>query len=229
MKKAEGKQHRSGLVLGLLWSVGWMSGVGPASAQARVRAESERPLNISVWVYNYAQGSRKDLAEAERESGAILAKAGIQISWLHCPAPACEQPPSPTSLTVIVLPQSMTELLQTGADVFGFAIASTDGRPSVRTEIFYDRVRALTRQFGYSPGLTLGSVMAHELGHLLLETGGHASIGIMRARWSREDLLAAACGWLLFTPQQAERMRSGIRRRAQLQAVEGVATATAAK
>ena len=229
MKKAKGKQYGYGLVLGLLWSVGLMSGVGPASAQARGGAERERPLGINVLVYNYTQVSRKDLAEAEWESGAILAKAGIQISWLHCPAPACEQPPSPTSLTVNVLPESMADALQADGDAFGSAIASTDGSPSIRCYIFYDRVRALTRQFGYSPGSTLGSVMAHEFGHLLLETGGHTSIGIMRARWSREDLLAAARGFLRFTPEQAERMRSGVRRRAQSQPVEGIAAATASK
>jgi len=218
MKKAEGQQCRYGLALGLLWSVGFMAGGVPKLAEARARREAERPLGINVWVYNYAHVPRNNLAEAERVSGAILAKAGIQISWVHCPAPACEQPPSPTVLTVVVLPQSMADLFQVGGDVFGFAIASTDGRPSSRAEIFYDRVEALTGQLGYSAGSTLGSIIAHELGHVLLETGGHALTGIMRARWSYEDLVAAASGLLRFTPQQAERMRTGVRKRAESQA-----------
>jgi hypothetical protein len=41
----------------------------------------------------------------------------------------------------------------------------------------------------------LGCMMSHEIGHLLLDDGGHPEPGIMR-----DDLRAIAKGRLLFTP-----------------------------
>jgi hypothetical protein len=53
--------------------------------------------------------------------------------------------------------------------------------------------------------------MAHELGHLLLGSNGHASQGIMRPRWQHEELVKAAMGTLVFTPEQAQRMSARVR------------------
>jgi hypothetical protein len=45
--------------------------------------------------------------------------------------------------------------------------------------------------------------MAHELGHLLLQSMEHSRTGLMRSRWGKEELLRAASGRLLFTAEQA--------------------------
>ena len=55
-----------------------------------------------------------------------------------------------------------------------------------------------------------GSVMAHELGHLLLGLNSHSVKGLMRARWGRDELQRMGMGTLLFLPEQGKRMRARI-------------------
>ena len=61
--------------------------------------------------------------------------------------------------------------------------------------VFYDHINALVREFEMPPrmtsslGLALGSIMTHELGHLLLPTTvDHRSGTIMRAKWKEADI-----------------------------------------
>jgi len=59
---------------------------------------------------------------------------------------------------------------------------------------------------GVPAGILLGHAMAHELGHLLLQSMEHSRTGIMRSRWGKEELLRAESGRLLFTAEQATAM-----------------------
>jgi len=59
----------------------------------------------------------------------------------------------------------------------------------------------------------LAHAMAHEIGHLLLNLETHSDSGIMRATWDVRTLQDACYGYLLFTPQQAELMRTEVQRR----------------
>ena len=59
-------------------------------------------------------------------------------------------------------------------------------------------------------GRILGSVIAHEMGHLLLGSSAHAISGIMRARWESAELHRIAMGTLMFLPEQSKRMHARI-------------------
>ena len=52
--------------------------------------------------------------------------------------------------------------------------------------------------------VSLGNVMAHEIGHLLLGPKAHSPAGIMKAKWNQQELQPAALASLRFTPQQAD-------------------------
>jgi hypothetical protein len=92
-------------------------------------------------------------------------------------------------------------------DVFGVAFLSAEGT-GCYSDVFYDRAADLQKAWKVSLTDILGTVMAHELGHLLLGSNSHASIGLMRARWQSEELSRAARGSLLFTEEQSEHMRT---------------------
>ena len=79
--------------------------------------------------------------------------------------------------------------------------------------IFYDRVEELANAKVAGAGQILGHAVAHEIGHLLLGTIIHSSTGLMSSPWSREDLKFAR---LLFTHQEAKKMRGEVIRRMQL-------------
>ena len=55
--------------------------------------------------------------------------------------------------------------------------------------------------------------IAHEIGHLLLGAKGHSQTGIMQFPLGREQLQAMRTGDLLFTKEQADKMRRNVRRR----------------
>jgi hypothetical protein len=84
--------------------------------------------------------------------------------------------------------------------------------------IFYNRVLAFSDDSGSPPDVTLGYVMAHEIGHLM--GLGHRPDGIMTAAFSVQDLHRAAIGWLTFAPDDARQLRQAV---AQSQAVSDTA------
>ncbi len=92
------------------------------------------------------------------------------------------------------------------SDVFGVAFLSAEGT-GCYSDVFYERARELHNSWNFPLAVVIGTVMAHELGHLLLGSNSHASAGIMRARWQGEDLHRAVRADLRFTDQQAESMR----------------------
>ena len=91
-------------------------------------------------------------------------------------------------------------------EVFGVAFLSAEGT-GCYSDVFYDRAMELHANWNVGLADTLGNVMAHELGHLLLGSNSHASTGIMRAHWQGEELRHLSWGRLSFTNQQADHMR----------------------
>ena len=69
------------------------------------------------------------------------------------------------------------------------------GRPSVPKNV-RDLIRLMSR------------TMAHEMGHLLLQSVTHPLAGVMKARWLAEDLTAAEGGTLAFTREEGNSMRN---------------------
>jgi hypothetical protein len=63
----------------------------------------------------------------------------------------------------------------------------------------------------------LGLAMSHEMGHILLRSVNHSTVGIMQARWLPNDLHDAETGSLVFTREQADSMQNEVRRRIGIQ------------
>jgi hypothetical protein len=147
---------------------------------------------------------------SEQESSPALNPAGLRPAGrVGAPAPTrfdsesvdCATVEWPTHLALRVVPRSRLE----SSEVFGVAFLSADGQ-GCYSDVFYDRVAELHANWNESLADTLGNVMAHELGHLLLGSNSHNGLGIMRARWQSEELRGLARGGLWFTNEQANRM-----------------------
>jgi hypothetical protein len=54
--------------------------------------------------------------------------------------------------------------------------------------VYVDRVKSVARGAGTDARRVLGLAMAHEIGHVLLNSNTHAPTGLMRANWSRNEM-----------------------------------------
>ena len=140
--------------------------------------------------------------EPERDAGYHAAGRALTPAPAS-PGPDCAQFEWPTHLAVRIVPESKNWT----SEVFGAAFLSAKGT-GCYTDVFYQSAVELHSAWNVDLSDILGSVMAHELGHLLLGSNSHAPTGIMRARWQGEELSRAARGSLLFTAEQSEHMRA---------------------
>lgn len=179
---------------------------------------ADRPM-VSVSVYNDAQVPAAVLAQAERQAGKIFARAGLEVIWVNCLTReartetqiSCERFAWPAYLGLHVVTRSLRPMsLRPMNEVFGVAFLSKEGT-GCYSDVFFDQARALQADSNVELADILGSVVAHELGHLLLGSNSHAVAGIMRARWQGEELRRLARGGLLFTSEQGERMRGKLK------------------
>jgi hypothetical protein len=211
----------SGLILGLLFatSSAW-------AKQSSPTVSTDEGQQITIGAYDYAHAAPYAVLKAERVTDGILQVAGVSIVWLACSAdessprnPACANLVGPMKLTLHIIPKDAAARLRLKSEVFGIAAEGGEGEFGCDAWVFYDKVREAAALTGLSLPQIFGTVIAHELGHLLLGTNSHSRSGLMRARWSREELFAADLGELVFSNSERDRIKSSIvARRQALQA-----------
>ena len=204
-------RHIAWLLLRLSFSLGALNLVWPFPKLAF----AEEPT-ATVLVHNYRRVSPAIVTAAEREAGRILDAAGVRVVWVECPMRSttagargsCLRALKSTDILLRVLPPPARHSLK--ADVFGFAVSP------ILANVYYDYAVRLAVEQGYvefDARIILGSVIAHELGHLLLGSNSHSSAGIMRSPWGQKQVRQALMGTLLFTAEQAKVMQAQARAR----------------
>jgi hypothetical protein len=163
-------------------------------------------LSLTVRVYD-AHGIRADTAAAARETAvAILANAGLRITWRQCP---CDDRVDDAELVVRITAASP----ESEAGALGFSYVDTARRSGTLATVFADRVESLARVAGSNESQLLGRVMAHEIAHLLLGSREHAKVGLMRGRWTASELESEQPFEWAFSSSEATRIRSAAARR----------------
>lgn len=186
-------------------------------------AEMPQPeVKIEILVYNYAGLPTVTLAGAERETARIYQRAGIRTEWRDCPLrpdeaaqfPGCLVPITPTRLSLQILPRGMAERDGLYRDTFGSALYPEDGGFGMTALVCAPCAGQLAKGREEIHAAILGSVMAHELGHLLLGSGSHGATGLMHTPWHSQELERISQGLMRFTSWESERMRAQILARA---------------
>ena len=206
-------RYLNSLTLGFILAVG-----SPVFARTPSAGNADSTLRITVRIYNYGGIPRRDLTQAQKEATRILRQIGVETDWLDCRLSqndpvkdsGCEERTGPTDLFLRILPWEMAKHYALGPNVFGFSTPTEDGEFGTDAGIFLHRVGELAAMGTCRSSVILGHLAAHEIGHLLLGPQSHSRTGIMRAPWRRTDLKRAARGRLLFTPQQAKRIRADV-------------------
>ncbi|MFZ0805281.1 MAG: hypothetical protein WAN03_03830 [Candidatus Sulfotelmatobacter sp.] len=166
---------------------------------------------IRITVHNDARIPESVLTQAAGEASRIFQKAGVDSVWIVCPYSNAEQSApqdclSPADLSHVslrVVPWSS----QLGDSIFGMAFLSEKGEGAYG-DVFYPSAEKLRSDCDASLSRVLGHVMAHEVGHLLLGSKSHSAVGIMQPHWQGEELRRVGMGTLLFTREQAQKMRA---------------------
>jgi hypothetical protein len=180
---------------------------------------------LLVRVYDYTRLPDNTILNSAALARQIFQKAGVETEWVRCPLergeedrfPGCRKPASESDILLRILPRCI-ESRRFSNSAFGYALPDTGGLPAQHAYVFFDRVEQAARRSQQtarciSLAVLLAHVMAHEIGHLLLGTESHSDRGIMRARWSLQDLQEMELGQMVFLPEQAKLIRSRITRR----------------
>jgi len=194
-----------GLGMGLVVLLGGSIAVADSAHTATMR--------MTVLVNNNASVSASVLTQAEGEATRIFGAAGIEVLWINCQDKiastdgVCREAPGANQFVLHIVPtgKTSTDL------VFGVAFLGQDGSGKY-CNVFFDRIEEAHRKLGASTSQMLGTVAAHELGHLLLGSHGHSRWGIMEPVWKEESLRQAGMGAFLFTTEQAKLMKARIER-----------------
>jgi hypothetical protein len=151
--------------------------------------------SLVIRIYNNYGIPADDLSAARAQVDAIFNDAGIGLSWLDCwdrgkvamaASPECLRPLDKTD---VVLRLQGGQPVPGGRYVsMGFSLVNLEGGVPFLATVFADLVASISRTAAVDFRLLLGRAIAHEIGHLLLNTSLHASRGLMRADWSRVEL-----------------------------------------
>jgi len=175
----------------------------------------QTPIRITVRVLNVAHVPKGTAAEAERTAADIFKRAGVAIGWVDCEASgACRHELGPLEFWLHLL-ENRSETLS--GDALGYALLTHEPRDEGSyAAVCWPPVRHLADSMEIGPGPVLGAAIAHELGHLLLDSHAHSRDGVMAERLRTPELMMASRGELRFDDKQAEAIRREIRRRTKL-------------
>jgi hypothetical protein len=143
---------------------------------------------------------------AQEEVTRVYAKIGVRLEWSD---PSDARADRSSAMRVVLLPYETGDLRRGEHTVMGAAVRTPGGNGVAY--VFYRRVQAEADRYAVSTAQVLACAIAHELGHLLLPVRSHATAGLMRACWSRDEFQRAAQGELRFLPEEVARIRAGLR------------------
>ena len=181
---------------------GVVVGLGPGRSLAA--GDLGRPVVVLVDDRARVQPHILDLAE--KQAARVYKHAGATMVWR-----AAREPVVNAGFTVRLVIQAEFRGASGAASPFLMGAA-----PDTAVEcggvayLFFDQIMAFSNILLRDPALVLGTVAAHEVGHVLLRRQGHSTEGLMRASWKPDDWERAASGSLLFSPPERMAVRKRI-------------------
>ena len=94
--------------------------------------------------------------------------------------------------------------------ILGSSLVDPRARRGTISTVYMDRVVALARSADIGAIDILARAVVHELGHLLLGTLQHARHGVMRAKWSIDELRSNSPLDWVFSKDEARTMKDAI-------------------
>ena len=169
---------------------------------------------IFVRTFNNVGIPAADLAAAREHAQAVLQEAGLNIVWADCwvgdrrPADAPERCQEPVGGDIVLRLQKTSGTDRSRFVSMGFSLVGTEGAAPFLATVYVDRAESVAKGADIDTRRVLGLAMAHEIGHVLLNSNSHAPRGLMRADWSRHELRRNDPAAWTFVDRDAARVRS---------------------
>lgn len=184
---------------------------GIISVLFAIQATGAARVVMTVQVYNAASATESEIRKALGGAGRVLRQAGVEAHWVECGSavrdrmsvPGCVQRSESGLFVLSILPEDP----RGGGNALGFTVLA--GRRNGAAVIYPRVVSMLKDNPQYADCNLLASVIAHELGHLLLRSSQHGE-GIMRASWGSDDFAAMKQNRLKFSPAEARELGAGL-------------------
>lgn len=199
----------------------WLLGTTLSLLLAANAAQGGAPeplQRVSVRVYDHAGVPAHVLTRAQRELERLFGRMDLGVDLILCYRhgqlleATCNLTAQPNELHLAIVETVPKELSgkKMAPETCGFALVTGQAMENTRANIFYSCVRRSADEAGVAQGVVLGHLMAHEMGHLLLNTKQHSPSGVLRARLRPEDFRLAAQGRLEFTGGETLALRAAV-------------------
>jgi hypothetical protein len=181
-----------------------------------VRAQQNKMKpQVALIVMDYAQVDPATAREAKRVASNIFARAGVdaivtdQESGSGAPYPF---------VTFFVYIRENPEPYGFPPGTLGIAPGTAKERDRYLAYLFNREAIRLCHQafianVRIDKATVLGYAMVHEIGHVLLNQPGHSCDGVMKGKWTVNDIEKMSREWVNFDSRQAAKMQAEIRRR----------------
>ena len=166
----------TGVLMGVL--AGLVAGQASAQDSQNATSDDHRPT-IVLHVVNYAAVPGVVLTQAMKRVETVYDFIGVRIVWLEGQPVLRQHQDDGLHLSILLLSPEMS-VKKISAGGIADNVLGQAHLPSGRAHIFCERI-ASAHSDRTLIAITLGSVIAHEVGHLVLPEIGHSPHGIMSA------------------------------------------------
>ncbi len=151
------------------------------TAQSRVvarQSDTRDRASVLVRVENVANVPVQVLRLSEARAAEVFGRIAVQLEWIDGQTVINDDVVA--SYTVVIMSRSAVQE-KAAKEALADIVVGEAALVARRAYIFYDRIAALRLVPPRDLAATLGDVIAHELGHLMLPPNSHSESGIMRA------------------------------------------------
>ena len=183
----------------------------PLPGRGGIPSPNRSRPRITVRVYDATRIDAGTRRAAVTRTRRLLDAAGLASLFHDCSPDAtssksvCETSPPADELIVRMVQAPPDETAAT-RHVLGFATIDAATRHGTMATVFTNRVATLSALARVRFETVLSRTIAHEIGHLLLGTSEHGTIGLMREVWTLDELAGGKKQDWSFTAAEVARL-----------------------
>jgi hypothetical protein len=165
-----------------------------------------------IRVYDMSHDAHLRRSIVLRAAQTAVNGAGIDAVWVDCGIPTAvvdsrRRGPRAANELIVRILHDGTVTGGEGRFALGYAVIEPATGGAALATVYTDAVQRVAHQAGADVNVVLGRAIAHEVGHLLLQSEDHSSSGLMREVWTDAELFRNRPEDWEFAPTERARLR----------------------